>query len=241
MSNDLFSEVEVTNSDSDVNHLEALVGDGKKFKSVEDLAKGKAEADRYIENLTSKLDELKKDLEQRQSMAEYLDQIRGQAKPDPVSHQVDPNQVPPAANSSDLEKTLEELLARREQQKAHESNMDRVKRVLNENFQDQANIAINHKAQQLGMSVKKLQELAADAPSAFFNLMGIQEDTSRTPSGIPAPRTSVNSTGNQPAGQVRNAAYYEKMKQTNPKQYFDPKTTVQQMRDRAALGDKYYN
>lgn len=239
MSDDLFSEVHETPNTSDTNYLAALVGDDKKFKTVDDLARGKAESDRYIQELTSKLDELRTELNTKTSMQEMLDQLKASNKPqdpDPSGTPVAPVQT----DTSSLEEQLETLLAQREAKKVVETNMDRVKRVLNENFNDQATVAINNKAKQLGLSVKRLQEIAADAPQAFFNLMGIQEDSQHQPSGVAVPRSSVNSTGTPAHSAVRNAAYYEKMKRENPKAYFDPKTTVQQIKDRTALGAKYY-
>lgn len=239
MSDDLFSEVNTTPDTSDTNYLAALVGDDKKFKTVDDLARGKAESDRYIQELTSKLDELRQELNTKTSMQEMLDQLKASNTPKVPDTNGTPA-VPEQTNHSSLEEQLETLLAQREAKKAVETNMERVRRVLTENFNDQATIAINNKAKQLGMSVKRLQEIAADAPQAFFSLMGIQENVQHQPSGVAAPRPSVNSSGAQPVGSVRNAAYYEKLKRENPKVYFDPKTTVQQIKDRTALGDKYY-
>ena len=40
--------------------LQELVGEGKKFKSIEDLAKSKVEADRFIDKLKSENDALRK-------------------------------------------------------------------------------------------------------------------------------------------------------------------------------------
>lgn len=87
------------------------------------------------------------------------------------------------------------------------------------------------------MTGKQLQQIAETSPEAFLKL--IDANVPHTPMAGAAPRSGVNTTANQTSG-LRNAAFYEKMKRENPKQYFDSKTTVQQLKDARELGDKYY-
>src|SRR6478752_10635011 len=47
--------------DPNKNYLEELVGEGRKFKSPEELARGKAESDLYIEHMKGRMDELRQD------------------------------------------------------------------------------------------------------------------------------------------------------------------------------------
>src|SRR5437773_6950457 len=49
-------------TDPNKNYLEDLVGDGKKFKSPEELARGKFESDTYIKILEKRLDEYRDDI-----------------------------------------------------------------------------------------------------------------------------------------------------------------------------------
>jgi hypothetical protein len=70
------------NVDPNVNYLEELVGEGKKFKSVDDLARGKYEADQYINTVIQQKDQLlqdynrlKADYEATASLKEIADRI----------------------------------------------------------------------------------------------------------------------------------------------------------------------
>src|SRR5688572_12541162 len=54
--------------------LEQLVGEGKKFADAEALAKCKAESDAFIETLKREQAELRRELDTRLSLEDFLDQ-----------------------------------------------------------------------------------------------------------------------------------------------------------------------
>lgn len=62
---DTVSDDEIVTLDDSVDYVAELVGEGKKFREIKDLAKGKVESDRYIEVLTKKLDDAVKELNTR--------------------------------------------------------------------------------------------------------------------------------------------------------------------------------
>lgn len=235
----LFVVQETTVVPNDVDHLAELVGDGKKFKDVASLAKGKAEADAYIATLTKKLDELNGELKTRSSMTDILTEIQKLKEPGQQQQASTPASQHEGPDDSTLEQKLEALLAAREATRTAQTNAQKVNEALKANFGDMAIQAINHKANELGMSVASLQQIANSSPAAFLNLMGIQANP-QAPSPVPVPRSGIATGAQNPLAPVRNAAYYEKMKRENPTQYFDPKTTVQQIKDATALGDKYF-
>jgi len=68
--------------DPSKNYLAELVGEGKKFKTQEDLARGKAESDAYIKILEKRSDELRNDYlklrddySSRAKLEEVVDQL----------------------------------------------------------------------------------------------------------------------------------------------------------------------
>jgi len=71
--------------DSNKAYLEQLVGDGKKFKTAEDLARGKAESDSFIEIMKVRMDELRADhlrlREEHQASAQLKDLIDNYKNP----------------------------------------------------------------------------------------------------------------------------------------------------------------
>lgn len=229
----IFNETptEIVTIEEGKDYVAELVGDGKKFKSVEDLAKGKLEADRYIQNLTQRLDQLNQELNSRTSLDQFLAEMK-ELKAPPQNGQVQQPSTPtpaPAGSLDDsaLEEKLNQLLERRRAQERVETNLGQVQRVLTEQYGDQASLVINKKAKDLGMSVKDLENLATTSPQAFYQLVGVQERT-QVPSSMPRPALNSLSTPANPG--VKTKAYFDKMKKENPRQYNDPRTTNEMVR-----------
>lgn len=227
---------DVVTIDETVDYFESLVGEGKKFKTPQELAKGKALADQTVEVLKAKLDALNAELNTRTSLDKFLEEIKGQKKD---GNESNPPVVPqnPDPQAPNLEEQLEAILSKRENAKKSESNIALVTRTLKEQFGDKASQLIDHKARELEMSRKDLETLAHRSPTAFFSLVGVSG--SRPQAGAPAAQNRFNSF--QQEETVRGHSYYEKLKRENPKKYFDKNTTVEMIRDMGKIGrEKYY-
>ncbi len=233
---DIFDTVdpsELNRKDEDRNYLEELVGEGRKFKSPEDLAKGKFYADQAIDVLKQRLQEAQNELQNRKSLEDFMTEMKTLKTPVEPEYRVSPDAPKPV--EVDIESQFEQLFAKREAKQRMESNRDKVTRVLNDHFGDQAKVAINRKAQELGMSLQDLQDLAFRSPSALFNLLGVSE----VPRDRVAPTVPVSTTstyGSQVNTGMRGRKYYDNLKKTNPKLYDHPDTIGQMMKDAAAWG-----
>lgn len=228
---DAIPEDDTVTIDESKDYVAELVGEGKKFKDYAALAKGKYQADMTIEVLKKKADELKAELNTRTSLESFLDKMRDGKEP-PVVTQVPPDLKPDQLDDEALEARLNAILAQREARQKQETNADRVKRVLTEQLGDQVQLTLNHRSKELGVSLDELKRIASSSPAAFFKLVGVEE-TQGTPQYPSAPRTSVNSLGTPTNTGVKNKAYYDAMKKTNPKAYFEPKITSEMMRSMA--------
>lgn len=217
--------------EENVDYLDQLVGEGKKFKEVKDLARGKIEADKYIEILKQRLDEATKEINTRTSLDSFLKEIKGAKEPQ------QPPVTPPQGSEpktglddSEIEKRFEEYLARRESQRSSQTNLEKVQETLINQFGPEAKIVINKKAQELGMSVSALEQIASQSPSAFYRLVGVSEE--RNPvGGVQMPRSQVNPS-QQVSNGVKNKAYFDKLKQVDRAKYFNPQTTVEMIKAR---------
>ena len=242
---ELFQEVntdEVVTIDENADYLAELVGEGKKFKTPHDLARGKAEADRYIEVLKAKMADLEKEVNTRKSLEAFKTELEALKNPAPVETPiVSTPDTPQALDESRLESLLEQLLQKKEVQRARETNAQKVSRVLEENFGPKAQAVLNEKARELGMGLSELKGIAQTSPAAFFRLVGAQEGNSRPApiSGIPTGSVNVGAPESITA---RGKSYYEKLKREQPKLYNDPKVTSQMIQDMAKLGrERFYN
>lgn len=226
--------------DQEVDYVEQYVGENKKFKDVAGLARGKAESDKYIDVLKKKYEELQRELNSRESVEAMITKIKTPAQEAQQSQQ---QAVTPAGQTQDddsIEARLEALLNKREATRSSETNLQTVTRVMTEQFGPEATLVLAKKARDLGMTGSELQAIAQRNPQAFFKLTDISQEAP-IPQGSSMPRSSVNSTAQQTVGGLKNDAYYQKMKRENPKQYFDPKTTVEQIKMAKELGDRYYS
>lgn len=222
-------------SDGDI--LKELVGDGKKFKSVEDLAKGKVEADKFIEQLKREQAELRAELSGKE---ELLKQVgKGKASDDGNKSE--------GGNQTPIDKTaLEEIVVRVLESKTvgdqRKANLTQsVSKLREVHGDDQAvSKAIQARAAELGYSPKELQEVAEKSPAAFLTIMGVdgkakQVQVAATKSGHSSSAAPKNST-------VMNKAYCDEVKKTDPKTYWSPKFQNEMMKARAQLGpERFYS
>lgn len=237
---------EVTQTLEDKNYLEELVGDNKKFKDVQSLAKGKAEADMYIETLTRKLDALSEEVNKRKTAEEIADQLRSQMA-DRSSSSQETHQSPvenendgqDKLSMADIEKLVEERLQKDKELSKAQQNVNQVNERLVKEYGASASKVLQDKAQELGVSVDYLKQQASVSPQVFYSLVGLNGQKQMQTNFVP-PQSSMNTASNEPVGTVRNKSYYDKLYRDNPHLRSDSKTTIQEHRDAVRLGEKFY-
>jgi menaquinone-dependent protoporphyrinogen IX oxidase len=229
--------------------LTDLVGEGKKFKTPDDLAKAKLESDRFIEKLQNEQRELREELSKRLSAEEAL--RRAQEAGSRVEQGATTPQTPPPQRTqeqpADIMSEVEKALNRRDQQKTVQSNMDQVTSKMTSTYGsvEKAAEVVQQKAQELGMSMTKLQELASENPKAFFTLLGVNDKAPE------APKTSSWANTKNAAAMKSGAAasmvnpgtykYYEEIRKSDPAAYFSPRVQLQMDKDAREKGDKFFS
>jgi hypothetical protein len=89
----------------------------------------------------------------------------------------------------------------------------------------------------LELSIEDINSLARKSPTAFFNTLGLNQ--AQADNLLSPPRSSM-STGFTPnTKEKRTWSYYQNLKKTNPKLYFDPKIANQMHDDAIALGQEF--
>lgn len=204
--------------------FEMLVGEDKKFKTVEDLAKGKAESDAYIEELTAKLAKLEEEKSKGDHALTLLEELKKKGETgepaDTSSNKTEPadNQnTSDGVSADDLKSLVKDALAEQQSQEVAKANVEKVNSKLLEVYgdTDKAKAAIKNKASELNVSVSYLEDVAKGNPTVFFKL--ISDGTKETT--LSAPHTSSRSEANNDRGQIRDWAYYTKLRRENPKLY----------------------
>lgn len=221
------------------NPLEELVGEGKKFKSVEDLAKGKLESDKFIEHLTKEQEQLRQDLEKYKGLEE---KVEGLLKAQPPATPSTPATEQPTGqvDAPDINKLIEQQLSEREKAQLANDNFQKSQTaVLEAHGGDtaKAKAAIQKRAQELGVTPEYLGEQARQSPTAFATLMGLGQRKSPTDQPISSTHRSVPQDGAGPEPGTK--AYFDKVRKENPQLYYSASFQKEVYKAAAANPDQW--
>lgn len=244
--NNLLEEDNTPQIDPNKDYLLELVGEGKKFKTPQDLARGKFEADNYVKTLTIKLDEMRNDYmkldadyKARATLEELMTQLKPQqqqsSNTEPKVNDVKMPEIDPKHIESLVDSRIKTNKILEREQENFNKVKEKLKEKLGTNYQD----SLSKHIDSLGLTVDDMNALAKKSPTAFFNALKIdeptQEDSFQTP-----PRTSQrNDTFLPKGGPKRTWAYYQELKKKDRNLYYDPKTNIQMEKDRQALGAEF--
>lgn len=230
--------------------VEEYIGEGKKFKDVADLAKGKAHSDAFIYRLQKEQEELRRELNTRIKLEEFMDRMNSQntsGANQATQTAGQGNQTDGTASSAtspdDIEKMIEERLAAKEAELRSRQNLEIAKQRLEEAYGENYSTELASRTEALGLSKEFVANLAKTQPKALFALLGIDGQQQRKNDDIfSAPKGSVNTSGlNQGQSTEKTWSHYEKLRKQNPAAYWS--TSVQNEIHRAAakLGERFYS
>lgn len=237
-------------TDPTKSYYDELVGEGKKFRDNEALARAKAESDAFIERLKNEAEGLRQELNTRLTMEQLMDKIA--AKPTETPPSQSPNQMTPtpevkSTSPDDIEKIIEDRLSKAEKTRVQNANLTLVRETLEQNWGQDYVQRLKEKASELGVGEEFLQGLAKDQPKAFLKL--VEADTQAKPAVqpnntlfVPPSSQSVprQTNGFSPSGQ-RTKAYYDQIKAKNPSEYWSPSVQNQMHNDALKLGEAFFD
>lgn len=216
---------------------------GENWKDPEVLAKGKLEADGYIKTLEDQLAQMREDMKKQDYQAQILEQLQNKATESTAVNNEVPNNngdintqnTTAAVDEATLKSLVEQTLTQREKDNTVQQNLSQVDKELESSFGTEAAATVQKKAQELGMSMDRLRDIAAESPSAFFTLIGQPQKTFS-----PMVQGSVRTEGvNMQASTERDWSYYQKLRRENRNLYYSPKVQQQMFQDKARLGEKF--
>lgn len=236
MADELFSDT--TTIDSEKNYLEDLVGEGKKFTSVEELARGKAESDLFIERIKAENAQLREEVNARKTMEEVLDRLNS-SNGDTQNRNSDTNlEEDQGSNNVDVESLVEQALNQRlsqfEKQNTAKQNMSVVTDALRNKFGNNFQTVLKDKVAELGIGEDFATNLAETHPKAFLELVGAAQATPQAQS-----QETVRTVPRR-GGSAKNYAYYEDLRRTNPDKYYSAATHSEMLEALAEQGDDFY-
>lgn len=151
--------------------LAELVGEGKKYKSVEDALKSVPHAQTHIQRLEDEMKQMKEELERRKAAEEILEEIRSgvsQGTSQPTKAELNPEVV---------EQTVSAILSKREAEVKAQTNVASVISNFEKAFGDKTKAQEMYLkvAEESGLSVKELNRLSATSPEAVLKLAGLNK------------------------------------------------------------------
>lgn len=220
-----------------VNPVDELVGEGKKFKTIDDLAAGKLEADRVIAAREQELADLRAELAKRATTEDLVNRIQARQTPpqsERPAEEPKPAASAPSFTDEDLKARIRETTQELSREEKVQSNVKSVAAKLTEYYGDEAkaNQAVTAKARELGVDVAFLQSAAADSPAAFYQLLGLGQAVSSAPSVTHSDLNAQLAAPARSGPKPGTYAYYENIRATQGAEaYFDPKVQQALMRD----------
>jgi hypothetical protein len=220
--------------------LEDFVGEGKKYRDHDAVAKTLVEKDSFITRLQEEQAALRAELSALPKVdrsQEILDRLEALNRKEPVTERpitTQPERIEVKGLSED---DVFRLLSQREQKVRAEANVAKVKAVLKEKYGDNYPQALKSMAEKNGLGMNFLDTMAAESPQALLNLMGSEKsETLFTP-----PVSSVSPGFVPTSGNPRNETYYKQLLATDKKKYFSAEVQNQQYKDMMTLKEGYYS
>lgn len=206
--------------------FKSLVGEGKKFKDEELLAKGKLESDRFIEQLQSELKGLRAALSEKESeekrAREFANRLHSDLDEDKKEEVPQGKQI----SAEDLKTTVKEALSQVQLERELEANIKKANDFLIEHFGGlkESQQFIQQKSEELGVPVSWMIDVAAKNPKALYNLLGVNVDETKQREVKSIVESDVNLVAKEKFQPVGNnvKTYYDELRKKDPTKYWSP-------------------
>lgn len=233
--------------DQTKNYLVELVGPDKKFKTNEDLARGKAEADVTIELFKKRQDELRTDYlklreeaNQQAKLQDLIDRLENPQKNTPSHEQTQVNELKqPTIDPNQMSSLVSQEILKHETNKKRTDNYNQVQNKLQEMLGSNYQQELAKRMNTLGLTADEINETAKKSPTAFYNMMGLNQQANQDSFQSPI-RSSQRNDSFSPQGKPKRTwSYYQELKKSDPKLYYDTRIANQMLDDMSELGDAF--
>lgn len=237
--------------DDNVDYLSELTKPGAKYdrtkyptdaELLKEIAKGKWHADQTITVRDRSMDDLRADYqkERQQNLTrEQLESALTRFAQTPLAS----NETPPV-NEADkptydpnqLKSLVSQGFMEMRQKENEEANAKLVEGKLIERFGSNYQDTLTRQAVDLGLSLQEVNAMAKTNPKVFMRTFGLDITPQTQPFQAP-PRSSISFTPT--SGPKRTWAFYQKIKQDKPTEYYSPKIQNQMVQDYTSLGTAF--
>lgn len=216
--------------------LAMLVGEGRKYKTVEELAKGYVNADEHIEVLKSDNEKLKQEAAKGKTINEVLERIEQSRKPagDTTSGSAK------GVSVEDIERLVDARLTGRETALTRSANIGKAEAALSAKYGDKAKEVYAQKADTPAKR-RALNELAAIDPDMFVGLFQTTAEVRNPADGSNKAVDTLNAQ--QQSGRVADPdckEFYDVMRKKEPSKFYSQAIQLEMHKKLAANKDKFF-
>lgn len=196
-----------------------LVGEGKKFKTLEALAASVAHKDEFIETLKTEKQEVQDRFEKASKSEEVFNKLLETKEKTEV--------VTPTASMSpeEIQKLVADSISKTKSQEVAVANIKEANDTLVEKYGDltKARDFLGSKAKELGLSVEFLMSTAAKSPTAFLNVLGVSATKPTENNSVITGTVNTEAKGAfSTEAKAGSEAYFKAMYKADPKKYMSP-------------------
>lgn len=250
MTDDVFNsddnDQQSNNTDETGDLVSSLVGEDKKFKTLQDLAKSKLEADKFIKQLQDENKGIRETLEAMEAKgkdSKTLEDLMKLVKEATSSKDDEGNQS--KFTAEELKEMVQNQFVELKTQDQRKQNRQRANDQVLAKFdgdKDKASEFVRKRASELGMEIKTLTGMAESSPLAFTQLLGLSSQGGQARSGGTHSYQDVNTDSKDFHGakEDKNHAYYMRIKRESPSKFFKPEVQLEMLREAERQGADFY-
>ena len=207
-------------------YLSGLVGDGKKYGTIETAMQSIPAAQDHISRLEQENADLRSKMQEAEDLKTLIEKQLGngqQQGQEPVT----------AGEPLDIDARIDERMNARSHAEKVRDNLLSVDKAMKDKFGDKAQEQLALKAAELGVGVEFLQNTASASPKAFLAYFGMTDQSQPVaPSASVQSSVNTEAMGNHNRGiQPGTKAYYDNLRKTNRAEYYSTKVQMQLNKD----------
>jgi hypothetical protein len=223
--------------------LATLVGEGKKYKTVDDLARSRVEADSFIDRLKIENGALREAISTEANPDELIRRITEVVNAKTSGSVKEPAQAtgnqPQSGTPSLSEEKVLELLNRRDAEQKSRANKAMYDAAVAKAFGDKQTELVTQRLGELGTSKEAFERIATESPQLALRALGINDHGQVAPGSLGASVNTEAFFGNR-GGDVRNFAHYDALRKAQGMAFYSPETQKAMFEDRKRLGDAFW-
>lgn len=235
-------EIEI---DESKDYFSEFVGEGRKYKTKEDLGKAYYHAMSALRNREQRMDEIRSDLSNAlaenkakarlEDLIAQLDKTKAPASNE-QTHVNEDNRKPFDPNQ--LESLVSNKIVEHETKRKQQENFNTVKAKLTERFGKNYSGVLKDHIDQLGLSEEDVNALARKSPAALFKTLGLEDNRRETFDAPPRSQTQFRPKVTSPH---KPLSWYQDLRKKDKMAYHDPKIAIQMEKDAQALGEAFFD